>query len=142
MSGVPCFQILYPLGHENLAIWSTITGAVINLVICLMLIPMYSYNSAAIATVVGETTVTITMFLYGHKFINVKFFSVHYLNCIIGSFLMFVCIMPIRIINLGNWMTILIIPVVGSIVYCFYLYVRKDNFCMYVLELIINKIKR
>ena len=142
LSGIPCFQILYPLGHENIAIWSTITGALINLMICIILIPIYSYNGAAIATVVGEMTVTITMFLYGYKYINVKYFSVHYLNCIIGSFLVFVCIMPIRIVNLGNWMSIFIIPFVGSIVYCFYLYVRKDSFCMYVIELINNKIKR
>ena len=140
LSGIPCFQILYPLGHENLAIWSTATGAFVNLLICFLLIPNLAHNGGAIATLVGETAVTITMFLYGRRYIRVKYWSIHYMNCLVGSVIMFIFLWLIRMFNLSDWQNIIIIPVIGVVVYGLFMYWRKDNFIMYVLETIKSKI--
>ena len=142
LSGIPCFQILYPLGHETLAIWSTATGAIVNLVFCFVLIPSLAHNGGAIATLIGETTVTVTMFLYGRNYIRVRCWSNHYLNCIVGSAIMFVSLWTIRILELSDWVNIVIIPVGGVVIYGTYLYWRKDNFAMYVLKTIENKLNK
>jgi O-antigen/teichoic acid export membrane protein len=142
LSGIPCFQILYPLGHENLAIWSTATGAFVNLIICFLLIPSFSQNGAAVATLIGEATVTVTMYLYGWKYIHIKYCSIHYLNCLIGGLLMFGVLLPIRWCHLGDWLNIIVIPIVGVLIFSFYLYIRKDSFGMYIIEFVKTKINK
>ncbi len=143
LSGVACFQILYPLGKENLAILSTGTGAVVNFVICLLFIPSMAHNGAAIATLIGETAVTFTMFLYGKKHIHIKYKDRHYLNCLIGGGIMFLVIYLIyKQIN-NDWLNVLIIPVSGTFIYGLYLYIVKDRFGLYVLDLLVeNRIIR
>lgn len=138
LSGIPCFQILYPLGHEKEAIWSVATGAVVNLLLCLLLIPVYSYNGAAIAVVACELVVTITMFLFGRKYIHVKRWSVHYMNCVLAGIVMLVTTYGVRVLNLRDWLNILVIPIIGALVYGGILVIRKDEF---VLKEIMCKVK-
>ena len=139
LSGVACFQILYPLGKEKLAIMSTATGAVANLVACLLLIPVFSQNGAAIATVVGEGTVALTMFLFGRKYIHVSFYNQHYNNCIVGSLIMFFVILIFSKMCMNDWINIILTSTMGFIIYAFYLYARKDSFAMYLIEIVKTK---
>lgn len=142
LSGIPCFQILYPLGHENLAIWSTMTGAIANLIACIIFIPIFAHNGGAIATVIGEVTVTLTMYIYGRKYINIKYISPHYINCVIGASIMFIVLLFIRSIGLDDWQNVMIIPLIGSLFYLSYLYLKKDSFMLYTINLINNKIHK
>ena len=141
LSGIACFQILYPLGKETIAIFSTATGAVANLLACLLFIPSMAHNGAALATVIGETTVTITMFVYGRKYIQLKSMSVHYLNCIMGGLLMFVVLLVVMNYGLNDWQSIVVVPLVGSLVYGLFLYLRKDSFGIYILNYVSEKYK-
>lgn len=141
LSGIPCFQILYPLGHEKLAILSTATGALANLLICFLFIPSLAHNGAAIATACGEAVVTITMFIYGRKYILIKKWSKHYLNCILAGVAMFSITIFVRIMGLSDWSNIMIIPLVGAISYFVALYLLKDDFSMNLLINSIQKIK-
>lgn len=142
LSGVACFQILYPLGKENIAIWSTGTGAIFNFVACIIFVPLLAHNGAAIATVIGESIVTLTMFLYGRKYIHIHYIDIHYLNCIIGGLVMFIFIYMIRLLNFGDVVNIFLIPTLGSIVYGGYLYIVKDNFGLCLLSSVKSKINR
>lgn len=142
ISGITCFQILYPLGKETLAIWSTATGAILNLILCFLLIPILSQNGAAIAVLAGETTVALSMCLFGKKYIQIKKFSTHYLNTIIGSLLMLFALLFVRRLELGDWLNLVIMPILGLLIYGIYLYLRKDIFGIYILETVNNKIKR
>ena len=142
ISGIICFQILYPLGKETLAIWSTATGAVINLILCFLLIPTLSQNGAAIAVLAGETTVALSMYLFGKKYVRIKNFSNHYLNTIIGSFIMLCALLFVRRLELGDWLNLFIMPILGLLIYGIYLYIRKDTFGIYILETVKNKINR
>lgn len=142
LSGITGLQILYPLGKESLVICSTITGAIVNLVMCFILIPSYAANGAAIAVLMGETSVTVSMFIYGRRYIKIKRMSKHYFNCIGGSLLMFIFILFIRLAGLNDWINIFLIPLVGIVVYSFFLYLKKDDFFSYFLTLIWTKVKR
>lgn len=134
LSGFACFQILYPLGKEKIAIWSTATGAFANLLFCFVYIPSLAHNGAALATVIGEFVVTITMFLYGRKYIHVRYFDVHYYNCIIGGILMLLIIYVVNKQDLNDFLKILVSFLLGGGSYWLYLYVVKDRFGIYVLE--------
>ena len=140
LSGIAGLQILYPLGKESLVIWSTITGAIVNLIMCFLLIPSYSANGAAIAVLMGETSVTVSMFIYGRRYIKIERMSKHYLNCIIGTLLLFVFILLIRLAGLNDWINIFLIPLVGIIVYSIILYIMRDEFFSYLFTLICTKV--
>lgn len=142
LSGIAGLQILYPLGYETLVIWSTATGALVNLFFCFLLIPSFAHNGAAVAVLMGESAVTISMFLYGRKHIHIKKMTPHYLNCIIGGLIMFAAIMAVRHINLNDWLNMIVIPIVGASVYASFLYIKKDVFALYVLEILKRKIIR
>lgn len=140
LSGIACFQILYPLGKEILAIWSTASGAVANLFACILFIPAFAHNGAAIATVIGEATVTITMFVYGRKYIKLHSWSSHYLNCILGTFIMFVFIYLVNTIEMTDLQKIIIIPCLGIVTYIIPLYVRKDSMVIYLWNFVKSRI--
>ena len=140
LSGISGFQILYPLGKENLVILGTAAGALVNLLVCFVLIPSFAQNGAAIATLIGEAAVTVTLFALGRQYIHVKYMSTHYMNCIVGGLLMFVTIYVLSRTIPSDWMKIVIIPISGAIVYGAYLFFRKDSFSLYLLEMVKNKV--
>lgn len=140
LSGIACFQILYPLGKETLAIWSTATGAIANLLACILFIPVLAHNGAAVATVIGESVVTITMFLYGKKYIYIKKMCMHYINCLIGSTILFIVLLCMMGLELKDWQNIIILPIIGTLVYGFFLYIRKDSFGIYLINIAKAKI--
>ena len=53
------FQIMVPLGKENLVLYSVIAGAVVDVILNFILIPRYSAAGAALGTVFAELCVLI-----------------------------------------------------------------------------------
>lgn len=142
LSGIPCFQILYPLGQEKKAILSTFTGMIANFVLCIILIPKYSYNGAAIAIVLAEVVVTITMFVYGRSYIKIEKYSKHYFNCIVGGVLMTICLMIIRLYVQGDWIILFLSPLIGGFLYFLYLFIQKDPMVLSVIGMIKVKLNK
>lgn len=93
VSNVLGMQILYPMNQINIVILSISIGAITNLLLNLILIPRYGHNGTAIAYMLAETLVSISMFCFGRKYIPVHIFKKEYFHYIIGGFLcLFVCI--------------------------------------------------
>lgn len=62
LSGVMGIQVLYPLGKINIVILCTSIGAIINVFLNVLLIPRYGHNGTAVAYMLAEMTVTVSMF--------------------------------------------------------------------------------
>ena len=63
LSGVMGIQVLYPLGKINIVILCTLIGAAVNVVfLMILLIPRYGHNGTAVAYMLAEVTVTVSMF--------------------------------------------------------------------------------
>lgn len=78
-SAVANLQIFVPMEKEKLILQSTMTGAVTNFTFNMLLIPKFSENGAAVATVLAETAVTIVCFWNIGKFYDRKaIFSKYY----------------------------------------------------------------
>lgn len=75
ISGMLGMRILYALGKENIVIYSTVIGAVINFLLNCFLIPSYGHYGAGIATSIAEFMVTIVMIILGWKYYSIHFFS-------------------------------------------------------------------
>ncbi|MCD8135488.1 MAG: polysaccharide biosynthesis C-terminal domain-containing protein, partial [Parabacteroides gordonii] len=75
LSGIMCWQILFPLDKEKLVVYATLTGAVVNFILNLLLIPSYSQYGAGVATCIAESLVTITAIVFARRYVSVKFIS-------------------------------------------------------------------
>ena len=82
VSNVLGMQILYPMNQINIVILSISIGAITNLLLNLILIPRYGHNGTAIAYMLAETLVSISMFCFGRKYIPVHIFKKEYFHYI------------------------------------------------------------
>ena len=80
VSNVLGMQILYPMNQINIVILSISIGAITNLLLNLILIPRYGHNGTAIAYMLAETLVSISMFCFGRKYIPVHIFKKEYFH--------------------------------------------------------------
>ena len=127
VSNVLGIQILYPQGKENIVIFSTILGALVNVILNLWLIPLYSQNGAAVATLFAELVVTITMCIIGKRLIGVKW-KKRYTGYFTASIIMMGLIYLIKQINLSFILDFIVSVLAGTIIYLLFLIFTKVPF--------------
>lgn len=88
LSGVMGIQVLYPLGKINIVILCTLIGAAVNVFFNVLLIPRYGHNGTAVAYMLAEVTVTVSMFLIGRKYIPIQFLKKQHLHYVGGGIVM------------------------------------------------------
>ena len=140
ISAIIGIQILYPQNKEKIVIISTAIGAITNLGLNIILIPYFGNDGAAIATVVAETLVTISMIIMGRMYIPLNLWSKHYQNCILGSaFILVVCYFVYRLAT-PDIVALFLIPTMGGLVYLLFMYIVKDEFLKYMIATTKEKI--
>lgn len=142
MSNVLGIQILYPLGKEKLVILSTGFGALINLVLNFVLIPVFDYNGAAIATTIAEVAVTFSMLVVGRKYFKINLFSRSYRCYVISGVLMGVVAMILTYILGGGIIPFLISVFFGALTYGVCLLLMKETLVIGILNTVKAKIIR
>lgn len=140
MSNIIGMQILYPKGQEKLVIYSTIGGAIMNVITGFTLIPFLGAKGAAISMLLSEFAVLIVQLKLGKKYIPIKLFDKN-----IVIYLMGVIIMSSVILILYNVVEDMILKLViptfaGMLAYILYLYFKKDPITSEIL--IFLKIKK
>lgn len=141
LSGIMCWQVLFPLDKERLAIYATLTGAIINFILNWLLIPQYSQYGAGVATVIAECSVTIVMIVLAQRYVYIRLFckqNLHYIlaTCLITGMLAVL----FTVIHNETIYAFVGIPT-SILLYMSYLYFVKDEFAMQALFLIKNLIK-
>ena len=85
-------QVLYPYGKENYVTYSTIGGAVINLIVDIPLIWLWGSKGAAIATFCAELAVLLIQVRLGRSYIPFKYFDDSIKLYVLSSILMGVAV--------------------------------------------------
>ena len=130
LSGVMGIQVLYPLGKINIVILCTSIGAIINVFLNVLLIPRYGHNGTAVAYMLAEMTVTVSMVFIGKRYIPIRFLKRQHLNYVLGSVVMGVCLYFISWLGLGNTATLVMMISMGGIVYVVILLFLRDSIGM------------
>ena len=141
LSGVMGAQVLYPLGKINIVVSCTFIGAIINVLLNVLLIPNYGHNGTAVAYMLAEMAVTISMFLIGNKYIPIQFFKKQHLHYVGGSIVMGGFLYLVLLLELGNTNTLIIMMCIGIMVYIVVLLWLKDPIGMMVSSIVWTKIK-
>lgn len=144
------FSLAYFLGHiilisknrEDIILKATITGAGINMMFNLFLIPVLYQNGAAISSVIAEISVTIFMMKSSFAYISIKidrkfWKSLIISNCIFGLILFLMnVLLPIEPI-----LKMLFYFIVSPLVYFVLLFCFKNELMISLKIYILNRVK-
>lgn len=129
LSNVLGMQIFYPLGKIGLVNLCTGIGAGVSLVVNLLLIPRMGATGSAIATLLAETAVTLSMLLIGRESIPFRFRWASLSDYVIGAALMgLVLTLLLHFVHLPDIWMLLLVLAVGLLVYGGYLMLRGNVF--------------
>ena len=135
-------QILIPLGREKIVLCSEIIGAVIDLIINWILIPLIASSGAAIGTMFAEFSVLIVQYVALKKDVNYIFKSTHILKIIISTIIAGILSVPIKYLECGNLITLIISAGAFFGIYSFILILTKETLVVELLKQAYNRVKR
>lgn len=142
MSNVMGIQILYPQGKENLVMIATAIGAVVNVILNSLLIGPFAQNGAAAASVAAELCVTATLIVIAKRHLPFSWKSAcaRYAVYLLGAAFMFLICLSIRNIQLGDLLSLTIVPAVGIAAYGGVLLLFKDPLAVEIKHVIMEKL--
>ena len=135
-------QMLVPLGHERIVLYSEIAGGVVDVVINALLIPQFKASGAAIGTLVAEAVVLIVQYMTIKKE-QFHFDISKYLYRILISSLVAAAIAYLfKCLKLPNHMVLLLSLGSFGIIYLLILLVLKDDLLQEIITTISKKLRK
>lgn len=134
-------QVLLTFNCEKKLLLCTIIGAVSNITMNLILIPIFEQNGAAIASVISELFVTVLAVHYSKKYISIQVDKRFLFSCIISTLIMALIVRFINQIVDSNVMCLFVAVISGGIAYVVLNYVLKNPILIELMEIITKKIK-
>lgn len=142
LTNVMGIQILVPLGKEKIVLYSCIAGAVVNLILNGIFIPLYAEVGAAIGTLVAEFVVLIYQYVTLRKDVKDAFLSVQYYKILIATLIAFISCFWVKSLSLGIFLTLLISACIFFVVYGIILLILKEKFIFELFKQFMDKLKK
>lgn len=95
-------QTLYPQGRFRIVVWSCAIGAVGDLIACLVLVPRFSYDGAAVAFLIAEILVAVAQISIGWRFIPFRFFTCRHVPILAAAAAMIAASAALSRISFGS----------------------------------------
>ena len=130
-------QVLIPMGKDSWYTLSIGTGAIINFLFNLLLIPVYGALGAAIASVIAEACVMFSQLLLVNRIFKVRNFFGEIWKNLLGGGIMAITIRLLALLPIGIFFKVLVELIVGAFTYVFVETVLKTE----INILMIRKIK-
>jgi O-antigen/teichoic acid export membrane protein len=142
MSNVFGLQYLIPTNRDTKFTIGVTVGAVTNLVLNLAMIPFLWSVGAVIATLIAETTVTITMGIMIHKEISMPKILLQSIKPLISGGIMFAAVyVTQKYLSPTIGYTLLLI-LEGIVVYFLVLFLLRDKFFLNLIHMGLGKAKK
>ena len=137
--------VMYPNNREDRILKVSLICGTSNLIINYLLVTfkIFSPITALATTGLVELAVFITHYIYARRKmnINVQVFSKKNMTYIILSLLFIPISLLLRKLNLGFYITMILIIITCMLLYFIVLYIKKDNNLMFILDKFKNKLK-
>ena len=135
-------QIFMPLNKEKYTLYSVITGATINFILNIILIPKCNALGAAIATICAEFMVTFVQFVFAHKIIRYRFVLkralIYVANSVVMAIPVLLCIFFIKI----DWVILVAGIISGALTYLIMLIIERNQFVLSVFNSMKVRLKK
>lgn len=122
-----CYQLLIAIGYERKRAIANIGGAVINVTMNAILIPIMKAEGAAIASVFSEFCLNTYLFIVVRKMVNIKLITKSFIKYIIASGIMGIMVFIITLICKTYWLAILVGVIVGICIYFSMLLIMREE---------------
>lgn len=139
LTNVMGIQVLYPKNKVNLVILSVTGGAIGNIILNFILIPVYGATGAAISTLFAEFSVLLLQIILGNSYYPFKWKAVFPSRYIIATIVMGIVILPIHYIVKDFILQLLIGIPFGVLIYGVCLLFFKDDIMEEIKKLFIKK---
>ena len=133
LTNVIGMQILVPLGKEKQVFVSVAVGAIIDLIVNYVTIPVMASSGAALGTLIAEAVVLAVQLWVVRKQIRVLFEQVHFLKIFVSVILSSFCSMWIKTLALGNLLSLILSGGIFFAVYGVCLFLFKEPFVIQIL---------
>ena len=127
LTNIMGIQMLIPLGREKVVLYSEIAGAIVDLVINTILIPIMASSGAAIGTLVAEMVVWTAQYIALKEDVKEAYVKIRYLPIVIGLAISALFSMPIKLLGLSSFFTLLLSAIVFFGIYLVVLTVAKEK---------------
>ena len=119
-------QVLLTVGCEKKLFFSTIVGAISNICMNAILIPLYNQNGAALASVISEALVTFITYRYSIKYIKMKIDKKIFIDAFISVLFMTIAVVVMSDIITAELISLLLSVIVGIFIYLLINYILKN----------------
>lgn len=140
LTNIMGIQMLIPLGREKVVLYSEIAGAIVDLVINTILIPIMASSGAAIGTLVAEMVVWIVQYIALKEDVKEAYVKIRYLPIVIGLAISALFSMLIKLLGLSSFFTLLLSAIVFFGIYLVVLTVAKEKLVNEIEFQILEKI--
>ena len=135
-------QIMVPLGKEKIVLYSTICGAVADLILNAIAIPIYGAAGAALGTLVAELAVLIYQVLAIRDTSKKVFAGVRWHVAALAVLVAAICSIWVKALELHVFVALVISAICFFAAYLFILLLCKETAVFDVLNMILNKLKK
>lgn len=136
------YQVLVTINKEKIMFYSTIMGAVMNIILNFFLIKLYSYNGAAIASVVTEFCITVFQFFFMKKYVDVRLDRSFILSIFISTFAMIVSVTLWNHVIKFTILRLIGAICIGALSYGLCLIATKNEIALTVFQLLKKRVNR
>lgn len=131
-----------PKKKEKIIFWATLGGAISNLIINYLLIPVLSYDGAAIATVLAEAMVMLICIILGHKMIPFKGMMQGVWKYVIASVPMVIAYVLFQKVTFSSYLIYMfLLIIIGVVTYGIMLLILGDELVREEVRMIFGKLK-
>lgn len=135
ISNILGIQILVPTGREKIVLYSEIVGAVVDIIINAILIPIYASTGAALGTLVAEFAVLAVQYGVLKNEVRDSFKQIHYIKIIIALVLASVLSLWVKLLNGGSFVTLVISAILFFGVYGLVLLIFKEEMILEMMKM-------
>lgn len=128
-------QVLLTFNDEKHLLISTALGAILNIMMNSILIPLYQQNGAIISSVVSEALVTMMTYRFACRFIYINVQRSFIWKTIFAGIGMGLCIYSFSYFSTTNFTCVIGMPAIGIISYGAISYILKNDVISLFLEL-------
>ena len=137
-----CYQLLISAGMESKRIYTSLLATIINVLLNVLLIPIWKQNGAAIASIVAEITINGLLFKEVSKISTINIDCRYYLKVIFATMMLCASVVFINNFIDSNFYRVVSDICVGGIVYIFIGYLLKNEVIILIKDKILNVIRR
>lgn len=133
------YQVLVTIGKEKYMLYSTIAGAIVNIVLNFALVFSLKQNGVAIASAITELCVAIYQFIIVKKYVKIQIQKSLISTTLLGVAIMAIFVIPIRILVASQYLFCLVLSIItGLIVYITVTWLCKNELTRDLFNKFIN----